>query len=41
MTDNEKAEEEYRAFQDRLNLPGCAQDLTDEELEDLKSKGLI
>ena len=43
MTEQEKmvSEEEYRLFQERMNLPGCARDLTEEELDELKKEGLI
>lgn len=39
--EREIQEESYRQFQERMNLPVCAQDLTEEEMEDLKRKGLI
>lgn len=39
--EKEKQEENYRLFQERMNLPGCAVDLSEEELEKLKKEGLI
>lgn len=43
MTENEKKEknESYKLFQERMNLPGCARELTREQIEELKSKGII
>ncbi len=37
----EKQEEDYRLFQERMNLPGCAEDLSEEEIEELKKERLI
>ncbi len=43
MTEKEKEiqEESFRQFQERMNLPICTVDLTEEELEELREKGLI
>ena len=43
MTEEEQriSEESYILFQERMALPGCAVELTEEELEQLREEGLL